>query len=76
MTSNLVTATESIFKFLGLPIQPETYQFLKEHCDPAVWKKAKIIPQAWNTFRDPNSTKEKWKQELSSQKVNHIQVGT
>lgn len=74
MTADLIGATNSIFQFLGLPIQPQTFQFLKDHCDPEVWKKAKIIPQAWNTFRDPKSTGEKWKKELSYQRVKKIQV--
>jgi hypothetical protein len=45
MTDHVVNTTKDIFNFLDLPIQPETYKFLKEHCDPNVWKKAHVVPQ-------------------------------
>ena len=45
MTDQVVQTTKDIFSFLNLPIQPETYKFLKEHCDPSVWKKAHVVPQ-------------------------------
>ena len=45
MTDQVVQTTKEIFNFLNLPIQPETYKFLKEHCDPSVWKKAHVVPQ-------------------------------
>jgi hypothetical protein len=47
MTDHVLSTTEDIFKFLELPIQPETYKFLKEHCDPKVWKKAHVVPQVY-----------------------------
>ena len=45
MTDHVLSTTKDIFNFLELPIQPETYKFLKEHCDPTVWKKAHVVPQ-------------------------------
>ena len=48
MTDHVLRTTKDIFKFLELPIQPETYKFLKEHCDPLVWKKAHVVPQVMN----------------------------
>lgn len=73
MTDNVMNTTESIFNFLELPMQPQTYQFLKEHCDPNEWKKAKVVPQVWNTFRDPSLTSDKWKLDLKFPRVNKIQ---
>jgi len=51
MTDHVLRTTKDIFKFLELPIQPETYKFLKEHCDPLVWKKAHVVPQVKKYFK-------------------------